>query len=289
MSRNRNKKTKTEEVKYPKINALIDIVYPVYGQYQSFNKSLGSIADAVADIPWKLYVTDDCSKDYETTGKILYQQLKTLPNLGSLQIHKENMGYGKTVNDAAMVGRAKYILVMTTDVYLTPNSVKIMVDHLEHNPQLAIISPKMLFPPDSQDPQRPAGKVQHVGIVYNVGLQPYHLYSGWDANHPVTNQVRDVNAVTGACFLIRRNVWQQLKGFALDYGKGTFEDLDLCTRVRMMGLGIRVLPQAIVYHYANLSVLAAGEGYPMDRNSKIFHAKFGDIIPYDDWLLTGLY
>lgn len=130
---------------------------------------------------------------------------------------------------------------------------------------------------------------QHIGIVYNILLQPYHLCSGWEGNHPITEQVRDVNAVTGACFLIRRNIWQQLKGFALDYGKGTFEDLDLCTRVRMMGYGIRVLPQAVGYHQANLSVMAAGEGYPMDRNARIFAAKFETIIPYDDWLHSGIY
>jgi GT2 family glycosyltransferase len=147
----------------------------------------------------------------------------------------------------------------------------------------------MLFPLESTDPKRPAGKIQHVGIVYNILQQPYHLYSGWDGNHPATQQVRDVNAVTGACFLIRRNLWQNLKGFSLDYGKGTFEDLDLCTRTRMSGFSIRVLPQAVVYHQANLSVIAAGEGYPMERNAQIFKAKFGEVIPYDDWLTAGLY
>jgi O-antigen biosynthesis protein len=287
--RNKAPKTINQTPKQPRINALVDVVWPVYGQYPSLIKSMYSVEVAAQGIPYKAYLVDDCSKDYAEVGENFYREVKQLAYFGGVQIHKQNQGYGKTVNDAAILGTSKYILVMTTDVYLTEGSLKIMVDHLENNPQLGIIAPKLLFPPDSKDPQRPANKIQHIGIVYNIMLQPYHLCSGWDDGHPITQQVRDVNSVTGACFLIRRNLWQHLKGFSLEYGKGTFEDLDLCLRTAMLGMGIRVLPQAVGFHQANLSVIAAGEGYPMDRNARIFAAKFEGIIPYDDWLHCGLY
>lgn len=273
---------KNKEKRAPIFN-MVDIVYPVYGQYPAFETSLRTLPDALQDVSYKVYVTDDCSPDYEAAGKEFYKT----HSFASAKVFKQNSGYARAVNSAAQEGTAKYILIMSTDVFLKAGSVKIMVEHLAANPDIGIISPKLLFPPNSKDGSRPANKIQHAGMVFDVNKRPYHLFAGWPEDHPFVNQVRDVNIVTGACFLIRRSLWHQMKGYSLDYGKGTFEDMDLCIRVRMAGYKIRWLPQAEGYHVANLSVIGAKEEFPLGRNYDIFKAKFGDIIPYDDFLFAG--
>jgi GT2 family glycosyltransferase len=147
----------------------------------------------------------------------------------------------------------------------------------------------LLFFPNQNDPDRPAGKVQSAGLFFDATGEPYHPFSGWDENEPLVNVVRDVNATTGATFLIRRNVWQQLKGFSLDYGRGTWEDVDISFRTRLLGLKIRVLPQAVGFHYTNLSVLGDKQGFPLNHNRDIFKAKFAQIIPYDSWIQSGIF
>lgn len=282
MSRN-----KKREEKAKRVENLVDVAIPVYGRYDALDACLASLEGAFDNITYKVYITDDASKDLESVGNAYYKNLRqTHTKLAGLLQHKTNMGFGKSVNDSANLGSSKYILVCSTDVVLLPGAVKIMVDHIEANPQIGIIAPKLLFMPNSNDPDRPAGRIQHAGMAFDVNRKPEHLFSGWPADHPYPNQVRDVTAITGAVFLIRRNLFQGLKGFSLDYGKGGWEDVDLSIRVRMTGAVIRFLPQAVAYHYAGLSFLTEKEGYP-SRNESIFLAKFGSEIPYDNWLHWG--
>jgi len=278
-----SKKNKREK----RIETQVDVCYPVYGKYDALDVSMASLENAFADITYKVYIVDDASKDLNTIGNEYYKNLRQTPGkiAGILQ-HKTNTGFGRSVNDAANLGSSKYILVISTDVVLEPEAVKIMVDHLDANPQIGIIAPKLLFPLNSTDPNRPAGKVQHAGMAFDVNRNPEHLFLSWPSDHLYVNQVRDVNAITGAVFLIRRNLFQALKGFSTDYGKGGFEDVDLCIRARMAGAIIRFLPQAVGYHYVGLSFLSANEGYP-ERNKAIFLAKFDSIIPYDNWSFWG--
>lgn len=273
--------------KQKKIENLVDVCYPVYGRYDALDASMASLENAFGDIPYKIYITDDASKDIATVGETYYKSLRNTPGkVAGIFQHKTNTGFGKTVNDTANLGSAKYILVISTDVILTENAVKIMVDHIEQNPQIGIVAPKLLFPPNSNDPQRPGNRIQHAGMAFDVNRNPEHLFLNWPADHPFPNQVRDVNAITGAVFLIRRSLFHTLKGFSVDYGKGGFEDIDLCIRTRMAGATIRFLPQAVGYHHVGLSFLSAKEGYP-ERNKAIFLAKFDSIIPYDNWSFWG--
>lgn len=267
----------------------VDIVCPIWGQFPVLAEGLGRLDAAAAGVPYKVYLVDDVSPDLEKEGKPLYNELKKDPKY-NITYHKQNQGFGKSCNDGASLGSSKYILITSTDVILTENSIKIMYEHIENNPQIGIVAPKLLFFPNSNDRARPAGKVQSVGIFFGVDREPYHPFSGWDADAPLTNVVRDVNAITGACFLIRRSVWNQLHGFSTDYGRGTFEDIDISLRTRMLEYVIRVLPQAVGFHYTNLSVLGKPpeESFPLTRNHDIYKAKFGNILPYDCWYQSGV-
>jgi GT2 family glycosyltransferase len=279
--------SKKSKQKVKRFETTVDVCYPVYGRYDALDASMTSLENAFGDITYKIYITDDASKDLDPTGNAYYRNLRqNAGKVAGILNHKTNMGFGKSVNDAVNLGSSRYILVISTDVVLTDNAVKIMVDHLDANPDIGIIAPKLLFPLTSTDPRRPAGKVQHAGMAFDVNRTPEHLFLNWPSDHPYVNQVRDVNAITGAVFLIRRNLFQGLKGFSIDYGKGGFEDVDLCIRVRMAGKSIRFLPQAVGYHYVGLSFLSNNEGYP-DRNKSIFLAKFDNIIPYDNWSFWG--
>jgi len=290
MSRNKHRNlpdtpAKIKTVIFPKI----DVVIPVYGQFPTLANGIEALDNAMNGISYRVFMTDDVSPDLAKVGRDYYSSLKDNSKIAPITYHKNNQGFGKSCNDAASMGSAKYILIHSSDVVLMPDSVKIMYEHIENNPDIGIIAPKLLFFPNQKDPNRPAGKVQSVGIFFDSMGEPFHPFNGWDENHPLVNIVRDVNATTGATFLIRRNVWQQLKGFSLDYGRGTWEDIDISFRTRMSGLKIRILPQAVGYHYTNLSVLGDKEGFPLNHNKDIFKAKFNQIIPYDSWVQSGVF
>lgn len=268
-----------------KPKSTLDIVIPVYSNFEMLEQALKVIPNAAQDITYKLYLVDDNSPDLETKGKGFYKHIReNLPNLAGILQHNKNGGFGKSCNDGANLGSSDYIMILSTDVILGENSIKIMTDHIMGSPEIGIVFPKLMFFPNSKRADRPAGRIQHAGIVFDITKTPVHIYSAWDADHPFVNRVKDYNAMTGATFIIRRKIWYQLKGFDENFGTGTYEDVDLGIRTRMLGHKIRYLPQAWGYHGVGVSSEITGNPFPMDRNKNYFIAKHNHIIPYDEWM-----
>ena len=64
--------------------------------------------------------------------------------------------------------------------------------------------------------------------------------------------VHEVSAVTGACLLIRRSVFEDVGGFDEEL-PGSFNDVDLCLKVRSKGHRILYTPWSMLYHHESLS------------------------------------
>jgi hypothetical protein len=94
------------------------------------------------------------------------------------------------------------------------------------------------------------GAVDHTGIFFNPKGKPAH-----DTSYPLTARLsgaRRVTALTGACFAIRRQLWQSLGGFDAGYVNGG-EDVDLCLRARQAGLSNYVSLRSTVRHHISAS------------------------------------
>jgi GT2 family glycosyltransferase len=116
----------------------------------------------------------------------------------------------------------------------------------------------------------PDGTLQHAGIFPGAAGQWLHAYRGLAATYPGDRQelhcVRAVPAVTGACLMIRRDLFRQLGGFDERYPV-TANDVDLCCRVRRQGLLVAITPHARLLHYESLS-----RGYSLDVASKLVNS-----------------
>lgn len=284
----RNKKSKKVDFSTsidPKTN--LDIVIPVYGSFDQLSKTLSAIEASDYERPYKIILVDDESPDYAENGTKFYSQLKNNPKY-IIRRNNRNQGFPKTVNFGVKEGKSPLIMILNSDVILEPNAIKIMADHLESSPEVGMVGPKLLFFPDSNDPTRPRGTIQHAGIVFDMKQRPYHRYMGWNPNHPFVNQVKDVNAMTGACLVVKRNIWNTIGGFDEIYGRGTYEDIDLSFRIRFNNYLVRYLPQAVGYHYTGMSAEKHQTPFPLNENYIKFRQKFGNAIPYDEFQFTGL-
>jgi GT2 family glycosyltransferase len=74
---------------------------------------------------------------------------------------------------------------------------------------------------------------------------------------PFPNSVREVFAVEGAAFLIKRDIWEKLGGFDPRYF-ALCEDIDLCWRTQLLGYGVVVAPNSIVFHVGSATVSKTG-------------------------------
>lgn len=267
----------------------LDIVIPVYGRPDLLQKCLASIEATKGDIKARLILVDDKGPNQDEL-KAVYHSLN---GTSRVIYNRENNGFARTVNTGVSLGSAPLILVLNTDIEFLPGALQAMVNEFD-DPAVGAVGPKLLFPPDSYDPTRPAGKVQHAGLAVNWRGNIVHVQIGWSADHPAVNERRKMQAVTGACLMTRRQVWQQVvsayrkagdpTGGALNevYGKGTYEDVEYCFAVRSGGHHVIYQPAAVAYHHVGASAEGAG-GYPVSRNEMIFKARCGPLLAWDEW------
>jgi GT2 family glycosyltransferase len=133
--------------------------------------------------------------------------------------------FAKANNFAVRRSSNAYYLLMNNDVLLNRNTVAAMLELLSREPRVGICGTRLLFPD---------GTIQHCGVVFGQDkVGPYH----WLRKHPVPLAPKvdqEFQAVTGACMLIRREVWEELQGLDEDYPFG-LEDIDFCLRARQRG------------------------------------------------------
>lgn len=280
MSKRKRNITLIKSPRY-KIDPLIcNVVTPFHNGFGFFKATLDSIPDALGKYYPKssVVLVDDQSDPAK-----LEEFYKGFPEKYKLLHTKKRSGYPGGCNLGAGYIKGKYIAIITSDVVMKPGSVEKLIDDMETDESIGIIGPKLLFPESSSDPIRPAGKIQHAGLEMNIGANIYHIFSGWSADHPKVNIKREPLALTGAMLLIRRTDWEKVGGFFIGYGKGTWEDVDLCFSIRYLGHKVVYEPEAVGYHYVGATVLEGKEGFDLKGNESLFRMRWGQGLIWTDW------
>lgn len=100
----------------------------------------------------------------------------------------------------------------------------------------------------------PDGTVQHAGMVFD-DARPLHPFVGWDPDDTVPHGgllARDVIAVTGACMMLRRDDFLAVGGLSVGFPL-SFNDVDLCVRLRRTGGRVVIEPAARLVHHETLT------------------------------------
>jgi GT2 family glycosyltransferase len=255
---------------------MIDIVIPVYSQFPLLKKCLDSLKEAFSDFPYKVYVYDNNSPEDYKTKKEFYGQFDVSVSMGS-----QNVGFPRACNSSAARGRNSYILFLNSDAYLIPGSGNNLIRHMEEDESIGVLGMKLLFPTDifgEAAASRPADKVQHYGISFDINAMPHHVFIGWSKDNPKVCVPIEPAAVTGAALMTRRKIFNRVKGFDLDYGNGTYEDVAYCMAVKQEEYRIMIFPDCIGYHYANASITPQTQ-FPLEINRQIF---------YNRWMGKGI-
>jgi N-acetylglucosaminyl-diphospho-decaprenol L-rhamnosyltransferase len=170
-----------------------------------------------------------------------------------------NLGYGSAVNIGTDSLQTDYILVMNPDVNLTPQAFLTLKKVLDENDDAALVGPKLIYPdggfyPSARSFPSYTTAFAHafLGIFWknNKWSKRYRLEEG--ATSPAWLQRREVDWVSGACFLVRRVAFEAINGFDTGYFMYV-EDLDLSWRLKEAGWRILFEPESVVVHDQGLS------------------------------------
>ena len=100
--------------------------------------------------------------------------------------------------------------------------------------------------------------------------------------------VDDEDAVSveppGGADEVRHSI-NRVNGFSVEYGAGTFEDVDICFKSRQQGQRVWVNCDAIGYHYVGATQEKKRIGYPLQQNRMIFQTKWGEsgLMAWSEW------
>ena len=163
-----------------------------------------------------------------------------------------NLGYGRGVNrGAAVATSATYLVVSNPDVIVHPGAVATLTSFLDQHPEVGIVGPTIVDPDGAVYPSQ--------RVFPDVWLAGVHalLAPLWPGN-PATRRYRSprrngtVDWVSGAFFVIRREVFERVGGFDERYFMFA-EDMALCWQVRELGYTVSATDDAVVTHIEGLS------------------------------------
>jgi N-acetylglucosaminyl-diphospho-decaprenol L-rhamnosyltransferase len=168
-----------------------------------------------------------------------------------------NLGYGTGANRgvAHTDPASRFVLIANADTLIEPGSIKAMVAALEADPRRGVVGPviEQLDGSMYSSPRVFPTLGDAIGHAYLGMFVPNNRWTrryrmlGWDHSQPA-----DVDWVSGSCFMVRRDAWDELRGFDEAYFMYA-EDLDLCWRAHRAGWKVAFEPAARVVHVQGAS------------------------------------
>lgn len=180
----------------------------------------------------EIIVIDNASTD-GSIGRVRYKY----PQVRWI-INHTNLGFGGACNLAAQVGLGEYLAFLNPDTVVTPNWLEAMIAVLDGDPKVGMVTPKILL--------------LHIPNWINTCGNDVHisgltLCRGMGASRHEFIHMQQVSAVSGAAFVIRRELFELLGGFDESFFL-YMEDTDLSWRARLAGWYILYIPQSLVFH-----------------------------------------
>lgn len=260
----------------------IDIIVPVYGGLNFLKSLVNSLDEFDPGEDYNLIIADDCTPSNRGRTK-LYEYYKELQARPRTKIFKssQNRGFAGINNWAFRKCSAPLVLFLNSDIKVIEDGWLTYLVEEFNNWQVGVVGAKLIFPNDTEnDPDRPAGSIQHAGVAVNILGQPYHVCIGWPADDPRVNFRREHQIVTGACLMIRRKLFKQVGGFNEIYKIGNFEDCEMCILVKQLGYKVIYQPKTCLVHYHG----GSGNVEMARKNEQIFRMRMSELTMYDDHL-----
>jgi GT2 family glycosyltransferase len=241
------------------------IIIPVYNKASLTRNCLDTLlSKASANIDFEVIVTDDASTD--NTAEIL----RSYGDRIRVVTHEVNSGFSASCNDGAAIANGEYLVFLNNDTISQPGWLDALVRYADAHPEAAVVGGKLLFPNDT---------IQHAGLVICEDGEPRHIYTGFPADHPLVNRSRRLPIVTGACFLIRRQDFEQAQGFDLAFRNG-YEDVDLCLRLGELGREVHYCHESVLYHLEAISRNVRAEEW---HNKKLYRSRWAERVRPDEF------
>jgi len=188
----------------------------------------------------------DNRSDDERTLKYLDE----LNNDDKINILKYNhpFNYSAINNMAVKATSGALIGLLNNDIeVISPDWLEEMVSHAVR-PEIGVVGAKLYYANDT---------IQHAGVILGIGGIAGHLNKHLSRDvvgyFGRTHLIQNLSAVTGACCLVERSIYDGIGGLDEDHLRVAFNDIDFCLKVSEKGFRNLFTPYAEFYHHESAS------------------------------------
>lgn len=233
---------------------LVTIVIPNKDHTEDLDRCVRSLLATKEYTNFEILIIENNSEDQATFD--YYEKLKKQDERIRVETwkmddarHSEKHGfnYAAIQNFAAKKANGEYLLLLNNDTQvIDPDFLVSMVGYARRS-DVGAVGAKLLYEDDT---------VQHAGVIVGVEGVAFHQFLEYPEHDPGymgrASFSQDLSAVTGACLLIRKKVYEEVGGMD-EHLAVSYNDVDLCLKLREAGYLVVYDAFAHLYHYESRS------------------------------------
>jgi glycosyltransferase involved in cell wall biosynthesis len=224
---------------------LVSLIIPTRDRLHLLRTCIESIIEKTTYPNFEIIIVDNDSAEPETLA--YFNEISKHPRVRILSVPGP-FNYSKLNNLGVKEARGSVLGFLNNDLeILHPDWLDEMVSQALR-PEIGCVGCKLTYPD---------GSIQHAGVVLGILGVAGHIFRKFEANSPAWFQhiqvSRQYTAVTAACVLVRRDVYNQTRGFNEESLKVAFNDIDFCLQVHALGYYNLYTPFAHLRHHESAS------------------------------------
>lgn len=224
----------------------VSIVIVNWNSVEYTRKCILSIREGVQGLNYEIIVIDGAS--YDGCGEMLETYFPEVVFIQS----EANEGFARANNRAYQKARGEYILFLNPDTEVVGSAIQMLYQKLKTLPGAGAVGCKLL----NSDGSIQTSCIQALATILNQMLNSEFLRKrfplsplwGMAALFRNPEQEEEVEAISGACLMVKRNVFECIGLFSTNYFMYA-EDMDLCYKIKRAGYRNYYIPYASVIHF----------------------------------------
>jgi glycosyltransferase involved in cell wall biosynthesis len=266
----------------PEPHPHVTIIIPTRDHADMLTRCVRSVTSRSTYDGYDIVIVDNGSVEAETLACL--DQLRHDARFSILRVD-EPFNFSRLNNLAAARARGSVLCFLNNDTeVISPDWLEEMVS-LAVQKDVGAVGAMLYYPDDT---------VQHAGVILGLGGVAAHAHSrlprGAPGNYGRAALTQALCAVTAACLVVRKSVFDEAGGFDEQLGVA-YNDVDLCLRLRERGLRNVWTPFAELYHFESVSRGrdTAGDVRPgFLIESRLMHERWGPLLAADPYFNPNL-
>lgn len=223
----------------------VSLIIPTRDRVDLLKNCVDSILRKTTYQNYEIIVMDNDSAEPDTLAYLA--QLARNPRIRVVR-WPGKFNYSSINNVGAAMAQGEILGLVNNDIeVISPGWLDEMVSWAVQ-PEIGCVGAKLYYGD---------GTIQHGGVVVGLGGVACHSHKAFPGNSPgyfgLLHSLRNVSAVTGACLLLRKSLYEEIGGLDEANLAVAFNDVDLCLRVRDAGYRNVWTPYAELYHLESVS------------------------------------